>query len=209
MDTNDDTTLKDAAAKAAAGCAEGALAALTPAVLAAREGGRLDPAWRCEARWARAAGGARYAELRAVSPTRCELLIERDSPHAQAEGRAWAAFGPEGGYLEAEALFDDAGALAAWLSEPACRSLRNLGGIARVPSDSSQALIDAVLAEAWEELSDVAVDEDGALDAAWRGFEAGCPREECWADFDENHSGGVAALMFPTTPRVDLAPCAL
>lgn len=208
MTMNDYNTLKDAA-KAAAGRAEGALAALSPAVLAARDGGRLDPSWRCEARFARAEGGAQYAELRAVSPTRCEILIERDSPHAQAEGRAWVVYGPEGGYLDAEALFDDAGALAAWLSKPACRSLRALGGIARVPSDSPQALVDAVLAEAWEELSDVAVDEDGALDAAWRGFEAGCPREECWADFDENHSGGVAALMFPTAPRVDLAPCAL
>lgn len=53
------------------------------------------------------------------------------------------------------------------------------------------------LEELWGEFGDVAIDDNECIDRAWRGYEAGTPREEIWLDFDEAYPGGVHSLMFP------------
>lgn len=57
--------------------------------------------------------------------------------------------------------------------------------------------VDTLLDEAWEEFSDVPIDDDELLGADWRGFRAGAERLEVWREFDELYSNGVRALMFP------------
>lgn len=51
------------------------------------------------------------------------------------------------------------------------------------------------LLEAWSELEDVLVDDDGKLLGSWRGYPAGTPREEIWLDFDEACPNGIKDLL--------------
>lgn len=57
------------------------------------------------------------------------------------------------------------------------------------------------LREAWTQLGDVLVDDDGRLLSDWRDYPAGTDREEVWRDFDVAYEDGVAALMFPGGER--------
>ena len=65
----------------------------------------------------------------------------------------------------------------------------------------SPSMSDDELKEAWAELEDVLVDEDGLLLSDWHGYPAGTDREEIWLDFDAAYSAGVHALMFPDEGR--------
>ena len=52
------------------------------------------------------------------------------------------------------------------------------------------------LEQAWSDLGDALVDDDGRLLGAWRDYPAGTDREEIWLDFDAAYGGGVHSLMF-------------
>lgn len=66
------------------------------------------------------------------------------------------------------------------------------------------------LEQAWSDLGDALVDDDGRLLGAWRDYPAGTDREEIWLDFDAVYEGGVHSLMFErqkgTTMRGLLIP---
>lgn len=59
---------------------------------------------------------------------------------------------------------------------------------------------DKAMEKLWEELEDVPFDEDTdgylRLSQPWHGFPAGTDREDIWHWFDENHSKGVAWLLY-------------
>lgn len=55
---------------------------------------------------------------------------------------------------------------------------------------------DREMEKLWEELTDVPIDEEECLDVDWRDWPKGTHREEIWHWFDENHSKGVAWLMY-------------
>lgn len=57
--------------------------------------------------------------------------------------------------------------------------------------------VDALLEDAWRDFGDVAVDDEDALLADWRGYPAGTSRFDVWHDFDRLHSIGVHTLLFP------------
>lgn len=58
---------------------------------------------------------------------------------------------------------------------------------------------------AWEELGDVAVDDDGCIDLPWRGYPAGTDRESIWDEFDAAYPGGLIALD-PSLVGAERAP---
>lgn len=66
--------------------------------------------------------------------------------------------------------------------------------------DLEQKDIDLFLEIMWRELEDVPVDENESgeliLVEDWYHFNAGTDRDEIWHWFDDNHSHGVAYLMF-------------
>lgn len=59
---------------------------------------------------------------------------------------------------------------------------------------------DKVMEKLWEELEDVPFDEDTdgrlCLSQPWHAFPVGTDREDIWHWFDENHSKGVAWLLY-------------
>lgn len=57
------------------------------------------------------------------------------------------------------------------------------------------------LAEAWESLGDVAIDDDDRILSAWREYPAGTNRFEIIYDFNELREGGVRSLMLHSQAR--------
>lgn len=56
----------------------------------------------------------------------------------------------------------------------------------------------ALAKELWAELGDVCIDDNERIDAEWREYPAGTPREEIWLDFEEEFGKDgvtVARLM--------------
>lgn len=58
---------------------------------------------------------------------------------------------------------------------------------------------DEQLEKFWEELSEVNIDANEAIEVDFYFFPAGTHREIIWAWFDRKHSKGVFCLMVPTT----------
>jgi hypothetical protein len=62
---------------------------------------------------------------------------------------------------------------------------------------AKKGLTDQELEALWEELRDVPIDEDEALDEDFRHFPRGTDRVDIWHWFDEQHSKGLVWLMHP------------
>ena len=68
-------------------------------------------------------------------------------------------------------------------------------------------MTDKLLAEWWNRLCAIEVSDDGTLlqdfriPEAGQSWKAGTDREEVWDWFDQHHSKGVYALMFPVRSR--------
>lgn len=120
---------------------------------------------------------------------------------------------------------DDLGHLAGFMSDDWARhqldnELKHIALTGETPDIISESLVgrvDALVDEmrevplsslspaevesVWAEFGDVAVDENGCLEGAWREYPAGTDRVDIWHDFDEAYPDGVGALMFPDNSR--------
>ena len=61
--------------------------------------------------------------------------------------------------------------------------------------DKTEAQLDKVLQEMWNEFGNVPIDDDDDTLCAFYDWEAGTDRMEIWHWFDDNHSTGVATLV--------------